>query len=158
MGSHSNMLCVLFVWGVVLLQLFLMCISKSFSPWPLAAISHAPRKSLKDGDLVCECTGMRFSSVPRLMEFLGVKGHAKFADRIVKVSNVQSDRGDEDIDKDIYVVLLGSAGYCQHYSGIRRHANAILMADCSAGPTSAFLKIVVRTPNGVGFLAWLVWS
>ena len=114
------------------------------------------RKSLKDGDLVCECTGMRFSSVPRLMEFLGVKGHTKFADRVVRVTNVEADQ--DTLDKDIYVVLLGAAGYCQHYSGIRRHANAVLMVDCSAGPTSAFLKVVVRTPNGVGFLAYWVWG
>lgn len=94
---------------------------------------------------------MRFTSVPRLLEFLGVKGHACFSDRIVLVKNVKNDQEDAN-EQNVYVALLGAAGFAQHYGGIRRHPNAVLVADCSAGPTSQFLKVVVRTPNGVGAL------
>ena len=118
---------------------------------------------------------MRFTSKEKLVEFLGmarrsrvatairhrtsfwiyknkVKHHGRFADRVLKVTDVPAG-GENGGRLDIFVVLVGAAGYIQAYNGIRRHPNVVFEAIPSKGPNSSFVSVKVKTPNGVGILA-----
>lgn len=81
-----------------------------------------------------------------------VKHHARFADRVLKVSDVPAG-GENGGRCDIFVVLMGAAGYIQAYNGIRRHPNVVFEATPSKGPNSGFVIVKVKTPNGVGISA-----
>ena len=67
-----------------------------------------------------------------------VKHHARFADRVLKVSDVPAG-GENGGRCDIFVVLMGAAGYIQAYSGIRRHPNVVFEAIPNKGPNSSFI-------------------
>ena len=53
---------------------------------PLVAMFSKLRKPVREDELICPCTGMRFSDMSRLLEFLKVKNNRRFMDRIVKIS------------------------------------------------------------------------
>ena len=101
---------------------------------------------MKDGEVVCLCHGMRFTDIHKVQDFLQQKGNSRFADRIVRVGNVAKD-GEK---VDVHVVLMGAAGYINHYLGIRRFPNSVIEMDCASGPASGFLKIVCQTATGQG--------
>ena len=60
-----------------------------------------------------------------------VKDHARFADRVLRVSNVPMTGGER---SSVFVVLMGAAGYVQAYNGLRRHPNVVFEADVRKGP------------------------
>lgn len=69
---------------------------RTLSCWTICNFACLSRRGLKDGDLILNCTGMRFTSRGKLLEFLSMKGNTKYADRVVRVTGVQS--GEESID------------------------------------------------------------
>ena len=79
-----------------------------------------------------------------------VKDHSRFADRVLRVSNVPLTSGERG---SVFVVLMGAAGYVQAYNGLRRHPNVVFEADVTKGTNSRFVNVKVKTPNGVGALA-----
>ena len=111
---------------------------------------HSPRRTVKDGEVICLCHGMRFTDIHKAQDVLQQKGNSRFADCVVRVRNVAKD-GEK---VDVYAVLMGAALHQPlPYLGIRRFPNCVIEMDCTSGSTRSFLKIICQTATGQG-RAW----
>ena len=107
----------------------------------------ASTKSLRDGDLICNVPSLKFSSIPTLQAFLA--DHPLHADRVVHLSPIM----ESSEPRSLFVVLMGAAGYCNHFSGIRKTPNAEFVCEPGRGAGDELLRLVCKTSRGEGIKA-----
>jgi hypothetical protein len=74
---------------------------------------------IKEGQEICTASVLLFDTRDGLQGFLqSDSSKAYLCDRVVEIRNVQ--KGPEETPVSIYGVLVGCAGFLQHYQGIRR--------------------------------------
>jgi len=108
------------------------------------------KRGIREGQCICDAKVLLFESKPGLQAFLqSDSSRAYLCDRIVEIRNVQ--KGPEAMPLTLWGLLVGCAGYLQHYQGIRRQGpNATLEVHCGEGPNDGVLKVICSTRNGAG--------
>ncbi len=108
------------------------------------------RRARRDGDLICYLPSLFFDSEHAALKFLedNEMNHS-FVERIVRITGVAD--GPRVID--VFAVQLGVGRYLHHYAGIRREANATIVAQPSNGTSEKCLSLVCQTRNGGGIAA-----
>ena len=107
-------------------------------------------RGIKEGQQICTAKVLLFENKDGLQSFLqSDSARAYLCDRVVHIRNVH--KGPEETPVSMYGLLVGCAGYLQHYQGIRRSGpNARLIVNCAAGPNDGFLTVICSTRNGTG--------
>ncbi len=100
----------------------------------------------REGQVWCDATVLWYDSEAEVRAFLALPGNQMYADRIVKVSGILS----EGSRRDHFAVLIGLAQFAQHYSSIKKTANACFTYDPSQGFNRHALRLTVSTRNACG--------
>jgi len=110
-------------------------------------------RALKENEVVCSCSALWFDSATGLQDMLNVPGNIIFADRLIRVDNMDltTNTSPEPIVGSLYGALVGIAGYLNHWGNIRRGGpNLVLRVTPGKGFGDTLVEAVVRTRNGVG--------
>ena len=103
-------------------------------------------RSFRENEKIMDLTALWFDSVSALNEFLSQSGGGAFSDRVVVISNVLRSGAPQDL----YAVLVGLGQYVNHYSGLRKSANAMIQLKPSLGFNRGSLHLVASNRNNSG--------
>ena len=132
--------------------------------------SVVARRSMRDGDVVCNLGGLAYDSVETLRSFLNSNPSGReLVGGLVRIDGVQHETlGDEGSASQslgdfspsapkfapIYFVMTGIGRYVRHYAQAgAKQANAVLSCNLGAGAGDGLVQLVVKTRNRSGIAA-----
>ena len=105
----------------------------------------------REGDEVCNVTGLLYDSVAGLTTFLSHGGNKVLVDRLLEIRGLGLA---DDEAGSLHMAITGVARYVRHYLGVRRGGpNAVLVVQTGKGCGDGLVKCIVQTRNGVGIAA-----
>ena len=129
--------------------------------------SVVARRSMRDGDVVCNLGGLAFDSVDNLRAFLNSNPSGReLIGGLVRIDGVQHEAlGDDGSSSQasgdfnptapkfaaIYFVFTGVGRYVRHYAQVgAKQPNAVLSCNLGAGAGDGLVQLVVKTRNRSG--------
>ena len=137
-----------------------MLISSEMDRFPVQIVSQEfglgliSTKSLKEGEIVCNVSALWYDTKAKVEAFLSSEGNRALADRLLRIDEVKLAAESDTADGEIYGVMVGVAGFLQHWSNIRRGGpNLVLKVSTGHGFSDMLVQAVVQTRTGGGIAA-----